>query len=298
MDARLCVGNYAVRPFCFEGLNLKVYCVEELCFCLKENAYLLDTDIMADRLVDWLGQECGLVDLVGELHHMVHRKGSFSAFVSCILEYTGFYDNETVQKAVQTLKQGAGLNVLEKRKLRIDSLVEQRKFLAAVREYDVLLAGWNEAAEKADTSHSGSAFAAQQEEQSELPGAGLYAAILHNKGIALAGLMRYGEAAENFLAAYETDGKQESLKCYLTAKRMELKDHDYIAFVASVPEYSETALALEKEVERLNEQWEQEADHLRLMEREQLRMEDERSYLDDNRRVMQALKADYRSMVS
>ena len=283
MDARLCVGNYAVHPFCFEGLNLKVYCVEELCFCLKENAYLLDTDIMADRLVDWLGQECGLVDLSKELHHMVHRKGSFSAFVACILEYTGFYEDETVQKAVQTLKQGAGLNVLEKRKMQIDSLVEQRKFLAAVREYDVLLSGLRD--------------------NGAVPGDGLYAAMLHNKGTALAGLMRYAEAAESFLAAYEDNGDKEngdkeSLKCFLAAKRMALKDQEYIAFVASVPEYAETALTLEKEVERLNEQWEQEADYLRLMEREQLRMEDERGYLDDNRRVMQALKADYRSMVS
>lgn len=280
MDARLCVGNYGVRPFCFEGLNLKVYCVEELCFCLKENAYLLDTDFMGDRLVDWLRQECGLEDLAVELHHMVHRKGSFSAFVACILDYTGFYDAETVQKAVQTLKQGAGLNVLEKRKLRIDSLVEQRKFLAAVREYDVLLTGWEQAAKEN----------AQQK-------AGLYAALLHNKGTALAGLMQYEEAAESFLAAYDVDGGQESLHCYLAAKRMGLKDHEYIAFVASVPEYSEAALALEKEVERLNEQWEQDVDRLRLAERALLREEDERSYQDDNRRVLQVLKEDYRSMV-
>ncbi len=285
MDARLCVGNYAVRPYYFEGLDLRVYCVEELCYALKENAFLLDMDIMADRLVDWLGQECGLTDLAEDLHDMVHRKGSFSAFVSCILEYTGFYDSATVQKAVQTLKQGAGLNVLEKRKLRIDSLVEQRKFAAAVREYEVLLTGWDEAAGKADSSETGI-----------LPGARLYAAMFHNKGTALTGLMRYEEAAESFLAAYEADGDRESLKCFLAARRMALKDHDYIAFVASVPEYSETALALEKEVEQMNEQWEQETDYLRLLERKQLRKEDERSYLDDNRRVMQALKEDYRSM--
>ncbi|MBR5248053.1 MAG: hypothetical protein IKV27_03795 [Lachnospiraceae bacterium] len=280
MDARLCVGNYGVHPFCFEGLNLKVYCVEELCFCLKENAYLLDTDIMGDRLVDWLRQECGLEDLAGELHRMVHRKGSFSAFVACILEYTGFYDAETVQKAVQTLKQGAGLNVLEKRKLRIDSLVEQRKFLTAVREYDVLLTGWDEAAKGN----------AQQ-------GTGLYAALLHNKGTALAGLMKYEEAAESFFAAYDADGAQESLLLFLAAKRMGLKDQDYIAFVASVPEYSENALALEKEVEKLNEQWEKEVDRLRLAERALLREEDERSYLDDNCRLLQVLKEDYRMIV-
>lgn len=286
MDARLCIGNYAVRPYLFEGLDLKVYCVEELCYVLKENAFLLDTDIMTDRLVDWLGQECGLTDLAGELHHMVHKKGSFSAFVCCILEYTGFYDKETVQMVVQTLKRGAGLNVLEKRKMRIDSLAEQRKYLAAVREYDVLLNAWRES-----TAQN------RADDQGIFPKAELYAAILHNKGTALAALMKYGEAAESFYAAYETDGSKESLKCFLTARRMELKDHDYVDFVSAVPEYSETALTLEKEVERLNEQWQQEADYLRLVERAQLRRENEGSYLDDNRRVMQAMKEDYRSMV-
>ncbi len=283
MDARLCVGNYAVKPYSFEGLNLRVYCVEELCYALKENAFLLDADIMADRLADWLSQECGLVDLARELYDMIHRKGSFSAFVSCILEYTGFYDGDTVQKIVQTMKQGAGLNVLEKRKLRIDSLVNMRKFLAAVREYDALL-GMLKAQ-------------ANSEDQPVILETELFASLLHNKGTALAGLMRYEEAAGSFLAAYEADGNPECLHCYLAAKRMALKDCDYIDFVASVPEYSEMALALEKKVEQLNEQWEQEADYLRLVERKKLRIERETSYLEDNHRVMQALKEDYRSMV-
>ncbi len=279
MDARLCVGNYGVHPYCFEGLNLKVYCAEELCYALKENAFLLDTDIMSDRLVDFLGQECGLEELAAELHEMVHKKGSLSAFVSCILDYVGFYDSQTVQKAVQTLKQGAGLNVLEKRKLRIDSLTEQKKYQAAVREYDALLEIWQGSSQ-----------------DHVIQGAELYSALLHNKGVALAGLMRYEEAADSFRKACEADGSEESLKCFLAAKRMELKDRDYIAFAASLPEYSETVLSLEKEVEQLNAQWEREADYLLLVRRSQLREEDEQSYLDDNRRVMCALKENYRSM--
>ena len=162
-DARLCIGNYAARPYCPGGLNLKVHCVEELCHVLKENAFLLDVDLMCDELVDFLGQDCGLPDLAQELHEMIHKKGSFSAFVSRIFEYTGFYDTQAVQKAVQTLKQGAGLNVLEKRKRRIDSLTEQKKYMAAVREYDALLDGWGDA-----------------EDGRALQGAELYASILHN----------------------------------------------------------------------------------------------------------------------
>lgn len=281
MSVRLCVGEYASQPFCFEGLNLKVYCAEELCYALKENAFLLDTDIMSDRLVEWLQSQCGLADLAGELHNLVHRKGSLSAFVGRILEYTGFYSIEEIRQTEQMLKRGAGLNILEKRKLRIDHLTRQKKYLAAVAEYDALLGTWE---------------AAMGEKREA--GAQLKASILHNKGTALAGLMRYPQAADSFRRAYETDRDPESLKCFLAAKRMELSDNDYVAYAASVPGSAEAVLALEKQVEELNKEWELEADYLRLVERTRLREEDERTYLEENERVLLALKEDYRSMVS
>lgn len=306
MSARLCVGNYASCAYCFEGLNLKVYCIEELSYCLKENAFLLDRDIMSDRLVDWLRQDCGLPDLADELYTLVHKKGSLSAFVCKILEYTGFYDKVIVRDVEQTLKKGAGLNIIEKRKMRIDYLVEQKRYLTAVSEYDALITSWEEA--------SGNG---------QLQAAELKASLWHNRGTALAGLMRYAEAADSFGKAYETDGSRESLKCFLAAKRMELDDQEYVAYAASLteaplmetslmetslmdasltenalPQASQLVLELEQDVERLNSRWEEEIDYLRLMERGNLREEDERSYLEENRRVMQALKEGYRSMTS
>ena len=281
MSTRLCVGNYASCAYCFEGLNLKVYCIEELCYCLKENAFLLDRDIMSDRIVDWLRQECGLQDLAVDLYTMVHKKGSLSAFVSRILEYAGFYDKTVVRDVEQTLKKGAGLNIIEKRKMRIDYLVEQKKYLTAISEYDALIASWEEAAGGG-----------------ELQAAELKSSLYHNRGTALAGLMRYAEAAESFYKAYETDGNRESLKCFLSAKRMELDDKEYVAYAASLPDAAELVLELEQDVERLNSRWEEETDYLRLMERGNLREEDERSYLEENRRLMQALKDGYRSTIS
>ncbi len=279
MSARLCVGNYASCAYCFEGLNLRVYCIEELSYCLKENAFLLDRDIMSDRLVDWLRQECGLPELADELYTMVHKKGSLSAFVSRILEYAGFYDRAVLRDVEQTLKKGAGLNIIEKRKMRIDHLVEQKKYLSAISEYDALISSWEEAAGNG-----------------ELQAAELKASLYHNRGIALAGLMRYAEAAESFYKAYETDGSRESFKCFLSAKRMELDDKEYVAYAASLPDASDLVLELEQDVERLNAAWEEETDYLRLMERRNLREEDERSYLEENRRVMEVLKDGYRSM--
>ena len=55
MKASLCVGEYCENAYNVEGLDIRVYSMEELCYCLKENAFLLDLSIMNDKLVDWFG---------------------------------------------------------------------------------------------------------------------------------------------------------------------------------------------------------------------------------------------------
>ena len=54
MGASVCVGNYALTPYCVPGIEINVYCMEELCFILKENAFLLDFSVMEDALLDWI----------------------------------------------------------------------------------------------------------------------------------------------------------------------------------------------------------------------------------------------------
>lgn len=284
MDARLCVGNYAAVPYCFEKLNLRVYCAEELCYVLKENAFLLDTDVMEDGLVRWVDAECGLKELAEKLHHLIHKKGSFSMFVSCILEYVGFYDSETVERTVQTLKKGQGLSLYERRKIRIDALAKQKKYQAAIREYEELLEVFRTNAKP------------EKETASVSAGAEIYASILHNEGVAWCGLMRYDMASEFFREAYETDRGQESLKAYLAAKRMVLGDREYVEFVSAEPEYANAALSLEKEIEAHNTEWEQEIDYDRMNRRVQLKQEDEAGYMDENRHLLEALKEEYRLM--
>ena len=45
MRAIACIGNYAKVPYYFEKLDIRVSCLEELCYCLNENAFLLGNEI-------------------------------------------------------------------------------------------------------------------------------------------------------------------------------------------------------------------------------------------------------------
>ena len=105
MKASLCVGEYCENAYNVEGLDIRVYSMEELCYCLKENAFLLDLSIMNDKLVDWIGEECKVRELAKQLYPMVHKQGSLSVFVVTILQYVGMYDPEEILQVEQVLKQ-------------------------------------------------------------------------------------------------------------------------------------------------------------------------------------------------
>lgn len=279
MRISICVGKYAAVPYCVPGLELSVYCIEELCYCIRENAFLIDASLMNDDLVNWIDKDCGLTDLAKELYPMVHKKGSLSSFVTMILEFTGLYDGTVTGEVEQTLKKGAGLSGIEKRKSQIDYLVKKKKYGAAIRGYEELLSQWQETLK----------------EGGELPAGKVRSGILHNKGVAFAGLMLYAQAAECFLEAYGIEKDSRMYEDYLAAKRMELAEEAYIAFAAENPQGYEAALKLEQKMEELKKNWRLQPEFLRLQERKGFREDGEmQKYCEDNEQIAQALKSSYR----
>ena len=279
MRISICVGKYAAVPYCVPGLELSVYCIEELCYCIRENAFLIDASLMNDDLVNWIDKDCGLTDLAKELYPMVHKKGSLSSFVTMILEFTGLYDGTVTGEVERTLKKGAGLSGIEKRKSQIDYLVKKKKYGAAIRGYEELLSQWQETLK----------------EGGELPAGRVRSGILHNKGVAFAGLMLYAQAAECFLEAYGIEKDSRMYEDYLAAKRMELAEEAYIAFAAENPQGYEAALKLEQKMEELKKNWRLQPEFLRLQERKGFREDGEmQKYCEDNEQIAQALKSSYR----
>lgn len=277
-----CVGNYAEIPYDIPGLEINVYCVEELCYCIRENAFLLDLSLMNDRLLKWLEQQCGLRELVKLLYPLVHKKGSLSAFVVTLLQYVGLYEDGIIREVEQVLKKGAGLNSIERRKSQIDYLVTKKKYLVALKGYDDLLQKWEE-----------------QENQGEvMPAVSCLAAIWHNKGVVYIGMMLYERAAECFERAYALCPDSENGMSFLAAERLALSDEKYVALAAEHKELYQQTLELEKSLEQLIEEWEQQPEYLTLYNRRELRGSGNwQKYHQDNERLTLSLKDSYRSSV-
>lgn len=227
----LCTGEYASIPYQFENIGVKVYSAEELCYVLKENAFLLDREIVNKKLVRWIDECLDLPELASALYPLLHQKTSVGAFAGIILNYVKFYDRETIRSIEDIYRKSANLNAYEKLKTRVDYMVANGRYAMAITEYDALL--------------------------SELPeqSVEMIAKVLHNKAVALCGLFLFEEAAECFMKSYTLVSDTDTLISYLAAKRLGMEEADYITFVAGFPEYYDATLELERRVEELKKMW-------------------------------------------
>ena len=278
MRVSVCVGNYAKEPYRIPGLEINVFSMEELCYCMKENAFLLDLSLLDDGLLDWMEQECGLGELAQRLHPLVHRRGQLSEFAVAILRYVGFYGEEAIGEMEQALKQGAGLSGIEKRKNQIDYLVRKKKYRLALRGYDELLQNWQE----------------QENGEAAKPAPDFQAEIWHNMGVAYTGLMLSEGAAECFRQAYELSRDEAYCVDYLAAKRMQLSEKEYVDFAAGCTEWYPQTQELEEKYKEAAGEWEKHPDHLKLHHRRDLKSRDRQKYNEESERLVQVLKDSYR----
>jgi tetratricopeptide (TPR) repeat protein len=121
------------------------------------------------------------------------------------------------------------------------------------------------------------------------------AKVIHNKAVALAELFLFDKAAKFFKDSYDMYPLPETFIEYLAAMRMLLSEDDYLIHVADFPEAYDESLELERRVEALTANWQQQIECQRLGQMQEWKRGGERSkYYQEADRVLQALKHSYR----
>lgn len=270
----LCTGVHAETPYFIPSLGIRVWSVEELCFCLCENAYILDEEIVSKDMVVWIETDCQLPELASFLKPYLRQPGSMSAFVITILEYVGFYSNSEIEAIERSFSVGGETNDFDKKKKRADYLVESSKYTKAFVEYTRLL---------------------RELPENEIV---LRAEILHNTGVALAGLFLFEEAAFFFKEAHNFTNSDDDFRDYLAAKRMLMSDDEYVRFVADLPDYYMASINLETDVDDILNEWEKSSELADLDELISLKDRgDSTIYYKEINRIVENLKEDYRDFI-
>lgn len=228
----LCLGKNAEIPYFFEKARVHVWNVEELCYFVRENAWLLEPGVLGEELAEWIGQQCMLKKLALSLREAIQGSDPVTDFVGRLFAYTGYCSTEEAAQVKKALLLNENSSAEERAKARGDYFLENGKYMLAVREYEALLEGLTGA-------------------KPELVGK-----ICHNAGTAYARLFLFRQAASFYERAWKLLRDKRCAKQYMAALRMGMSEQEYVDFLAQHPELYELSMALEEDLKTCRAQWE------------------------------------------
>ncbi|MCD8149255.1 MAG: hypothetical protein LUE92_06770 [Clostridiales bacterium] len=192
---RLIEKEKTVNPFYHENIAVHLYSMEELCFFMEENTYLIDPSWVNEELFVWLETELGEKKLAQDLRVTLRMKKDVFACAEQIFAASGFYADSDMEQIRTMLERMQGRTKIERRKMSGDLFLDAGKYRQAAYIYMELL----------------------EEEYALLMTEELRGNILHNLGVVYARLFLFPEAAEFFAQAYALQKRQESRDAYLYA---------------------------------------------------------------------------------
>lgn len=216
----LCNHPIAAMPYYIEALSLNIYSLEELCYVIEHQPFLLDEGFFDEELINWIEREVKETELAEQLRQSIRRELGVTKPVELILNATGYLSYESGMNIINQIREMQHKTVFERRKMRADRYVENKKYINALLEYRRIL---------------------QMEEECKKNPV-VCGNIWHNQGTVFARLFLFREAKECFETAYRYHMNLESIYEAMAACRY-LGDDEALAGLAKKYGIPETEVA-------------------------------------------------------
>ena len=193
----LCQTKKADKPFFVESINTNIYSLEELCYFLYHNLYLVDSSVINENLCTWISEELDLPRLAAKLRPHLGKFASAEDVLYPVfkeINYLTYDELKALNVKLAKLDQEAPLL---RKKRKGDALVANKMYVSAIKVYQQLL----------------------KKEGLEQIRPGLTMSVWHNLGCAYSYLFQMEKAMECFYHAWEKTQSPKELKAYLLSYR-------------------------------------------------------------------------------
>lgn len=200
-----CSSGIAEHPYCFPMTKTRVYSIEEVCYYIRNNIYMMQEEVFDLDFAGWLREELKMETVAGKLENMRKDHNNLKDIVVTLCCSCDYYTEEEIDELISIMDETQNLSAWGRRKIKADNYLECGSLDQARKEYEGIL--------KCDDM-----LHATQEE---------YGMVYHSLGVACAGLGEFKLASANFLKAYEKNRKLESMQSYLYALRLGNMEDEY-----------------------------------------------------------------------
>jgi len=198
-----CTGGIAENPYQFRLTKTNVYTIEEVCYYIRHNIYMMQEEVFDGEFVRWLREELHMEETAGKLERLIQEHHQIKDIVVVICCSCDYYDEKEINELIQIIDDLDKLPKYARLKYKGDTYLRCQSYEKALEEYERI-------------------FASDEVLQAE---GEAYGSIFHNMGIAYANMGEFQKASELFLKAYEKNSRRESLFQCLSALRL-CKDMD------------------------------------------------------------------------
>lgn len=197
-----CSSKLAKRPYHFHRTDTRVYSIEEVCYYMRKNIYIMQGEIFDLGFVVWLREELDMSETADKMEHMLKNHADLKDIVVTLCCSCDYYDESQINEMIRIMEETDHLPAREKLKIQADNELQCGHYERAVEIYTAIL-------------RDDDMLQANPIE---------YGPIYHNIGVSFGYLGEYNKAAESFLHAYEKNNREESFKSYLFALHLAGKD--------------------------------------------------------------------------
>lgn len=262
-------SKYAEKPYYISNMSINIYSIEELCYYIYNNIYLIGNDLIDDGLISYIRTDLGEVELADQLEYLVTQEAGLSEIVITVLRYVDYYTEEEIGELKDVIDKLDLQNASERLKARADNFLSNKRFDSAIRNYELIVFG------KRDMT---------------LP-ISFYGDVWHNMGVAYGRMFYYKDAEICFKTAYELNKNENSLKSAIVAGFMEKgtfipDDEDELGYVIC------------REIETIMDHVSEEPEYLPVKNALDLKNEGRISeYHEAMNNIVAAWKAEYRNFM-
>ena len=225
----LCYKKKAKQPYEITRIHRKIYTIEELCYYLCNNLYLIDYTIMNEQLCDWLEEELALTELSQNLRQSLKQHGAMEKFVVTILAYASIYTTAELRQIQNVLERLKNQKEIERKKYKADNLLESGAVKPAILIYQSIVHGVH------DDSVDGK----------------FYGKVYGCLGAAYGRMFLYEEAAKMYEAAFQICEEESMRKAYLYCCKKFMNSESYAKLLENNEVYHQVNEELSNEIEEL-----------------------------------------------
>lgn len=271
-----CSSPLAKKPYLFPMTRTKVYSMEEVCYYIRNNIYIMQEEVFDESFAEWIREELGMAETADKMDHMRADHNNLKDIVVTLCCSCDYYSEQEINELIKIMDQTAKYTLCQRLQIKADSYLQSGSIESARQEYETLI-------------KSPEMLEAEPED---------YGKAYHGLGLANARMGEYRQAAEAFQKAYGYNERPESMEAYLYCLKLGGFDAEYDRALDTLELSTEKRVFLQAQFEETVYRVEQTRECrqvARLLEQKNM---EQMVYKDRIRELIRKWKQEYRMMMN